>query len=300
MKLYAPKYYEKFKCIADKCNHSCCIGWEIDIDSSTLQKYSSLSGEASATLLESIDMCDCPKFKMSDDRRCCNLDENGLCKLIKSLGEEYLCDICREHPRFYNFTNRGKEVGLGMSCEEACRLILSSDDFDQMIEISEVDGEADVCDFDAISKIDEIYTYIKSGALDIISKISMMYDVYDIEVEFEQMKEILEGLEYLNPENREIFLSYTDSETTSDIDKELTRAFAYFIYRHCSEACDYEDFCTSLSFAVFCTKLIKGISNGDDIYEKARIVSEEIEYSEENIEKIKSNFYGSWSDLDWS
>ena len=31
-----------------------------------------------------------------------------------------------------------------------------------------------------------------------------------------------------------------------------------------------------------------------------QIVSEEIEYSEENIEKIKSNFYGSWSDLDWS
>ena len=25
IKLYAPKYYKNFKCIADKCEHSCCI-----------------------------------------------------------------------------------------------------------------------------------------------------------------------------------------------------------------------------------------------------------------------------------
>ena len=31
MKLYAPKYYNEFKCIADKCTHSCCVGWEIDM-----------------------------------------------------------------------------------------------------------------------------------------------------------------------------------------------------------------------------------------------------------------------------
>ena len=43
MKLYAPKYYKNFKCIADRCPHSCCIGWEIDIDRTTLTKYESLS-----------------------------------------------------------------------------------------------------------------------------------------------------------------------------------------------------------------------------------------------------------------
>ena len=39
MKLYAPAYYKNFKCIADKCEHSCCVGWEIDIDKETLDKY---------------------------------------------------------------------------------------------------------------------------------------------------------------------------------------------------------------------------------------------------------------------
>ena len=35
MKLYAPGYYKRFACIASKCRHSCCVGWEIDIDPET-------------------------------------------------------------------------------------------------------------------------------------------------------------------------------------------------------------------------------------------------------------------------
>ena len=27
-----PDYYKEFQCIADQCEHSCCIGWEIDVD----------------------------------------------------------------------------------------------------------------------------------------------------------------------------------------------------------------------------------------------------------------------------
>ena len=34
--------YSGFKCKADKCNHSCCKGWEIDIDEDTLGYYKSL------------------------------------------------------------------------------------------------------------------------------------------------------------------------------------------------------------------------------------------------------------------
>ena len=30
MTVTVPSYYKDFKCIADKCRHSCCIGWEID------------------------------------------------------------------------------------------------------------------------------------------------------------------------------------------------------------------------------------------------------------------------------
>ena len=39
MQLFAPTYYKKFKCIADRCQHNCCIGWEIDIDGETPERY---------------------------------------------------------------------------------------------------------------------------------------------------------------------------------------------------------------------------------------------------------------------
>ena len=45
MKLIAPEYYTKFHCIADKCRHSCCVGWEIEIDPDKLVYYRSIEGE---------------------------------------------------------------------------------------------------------------------------------------------------------------------------------------------------------------------------------------------------------------
>ena len=45
IKLFAPEYYNEFKCIADRCTHSCCIGWEIDVDGDTVEKYESLPAE---------------------------------------------------------------------------------------------------------------------------------------------------------------------------------------------------------------------------------------------------------------
>lgn len=48
MKLIAPEYYTKFHCIADKCRHSCCVGWGIAIDPDKLVYYRSIEGEIGA------------------------------------------------------------------------------------------------------------------------------------------------------------------------------------------------------------------------------------------------------------
>ena len=45
MKEYIPDYYKDFQCIADKCKDSCCIGWEIMIDSKSYKKYHNVKGE---------------------------------------------------------------------------------------------------------------------------------------------------------------------------------------------------------------------------------------------------------------
>lgn len=43
MKSKVPDYYEEFHCIASECKHSCCIGWEIDVDIQTYRNYCNMN-----------------------------------------------------------------------------------------------------------------------------------------------------------------------------------------------------------------------------------------------------------------
>ena len=38
-----PDYSIGFQCIAGKCRHSCCVGWEIDIDDDTYEMYKTVT-----------------------------------------------------------------------------------------------------------------------------------------------------------------------------------------------------------------------------------------------------------------
>ena len=82
MKLYAPKYYTDFVCIADKCRHSCCIGWEIDVDGEALEKYDSSEKDYAKNIRKSIDREDIPHFCLLPNERCPHLNERGLCNII--------------------------------------------------------------------------------------------------------------------------------------------------------------------------------------------------------------------------
>ncbi len=292
MKLYAPKYYKDFVCIADKCTHSCCIGWEIDIDAETMNKYSLLECDYAEAIINSIESVDTPHFKLGQNDRCPHLDEKGLCKIIKNVGDNYLCDICREHPKFYNFTNRGKEIGIGISCEESCRLILSSDEYDEIVEIGDICGDNDVYEFDATKHRERVYKILKDNSLSYDGKLEMIYDYYDIYLDNVLCRDTFDSLEYLDHEHRILFTEISDYHNWQHKDEpKLVRALAYFIYRHCSEACDFDEFCISLSFSILLTHLIASISNEENVDDIARIVSEEIEYSEDNTERLKSLFY---------
>ena len=178
MTLYAPAYYKDFSCIADKCRHSCCIGWEIDIDGETAKKYAACTEVYGEHIRASIEAGAPPHFRLGSEERCPHLDEHGLCRIITSLGDGYLCDICREHPRFYHSTVRGCEVGLGMACEEACRLILTCSE-PAILPIGETEEEA-LPTFDTASARDRIYATLFDTALpytDRLCKIARMYDI---------------------------------------------------------------------------------------------------------------------------
>lgn len=119
MKLIAPDYYPAFHCIAGACRHSCCTGWEIDIDDDTLARY-----RRDPFIAPHIEAGAPPHFALLSGERCPFLNADGLCALILREGEDVLCQICRDHPRFRNYRSDCVEIGLGLVCEEAARLIL--------------------------------------------------------------------------------------------------------------------------------------------------------------------------------
>jgi len=288
MKLYAPKYYKKFKCIADKCENSCCIGWEIDVDDCALKKYKNLQNGYGADIINSISMDGTPHFKLAAGDRCPHLDGQGLCKIISNVGEDYLCDICREHPRFYNYTSVA-EVGIGMSCREGARMILSSPDFDVMEYIGDIDAHSDGNLFDARGLRCEIYKILQDKSLDHTQKLDRIYRKYGIDAGDDGMwLEKLEALEYLDNAHKELFMNYSKMRRPDGCDEYLERFLAYMIYRHCTEALDTDDFASRLAFCLFCERLLASlicsasVNAVEDVAVLASIISEEIEYSDDN------------------
>lgn len=295
MQVFAPLYYNDFKCIADKCTHSCCIGWEIDIDEDTLRTYEEAIGEYHELIRASIDYTDAPHFKLSANDRCAHLDDRGLCKIITECGEDLLCDICREHPRFYNLNSRGLEVGIGMSCEEAARIILTSDAYANFTVVDKRDTNAPVRDFDTVAERERIYEILSDGAPygQRLEKIYTAYGVSPKILSDEEWREEISALEYLEEGHRELFSAYTsDERTPPEYEKILERALAYFIYRHTGECADAEEFRASLGLACFMERLFASLvkTEGADAFLLGRIISEEIEYSEDNTENIKLIF----------
>ena len=304
MKLYAPKYYSEFKCIADKCRHSCCVGWEIDIDGETMQKYLSAqdfpANSYSVRIKDSIDMNETPHFRLCEGERCPHLRDDGLCKIILQSGEDFLCNICREHPRFYNDTSRGKEVGLGLCCEEACSIALRSDDYDKIIPIGEEEGEDTPCKIDTVALRSYIYSILKNDAVTHSQKLQKIYNEFGVSpasMDDNTARELIHSLEYMDDGNREMFCAYSSSaDTPEELHKPLERALAYFVFRHCTEAQDETEYRAALGFCLFCERLLasvataQGINTFDGFAELARIVSEELEYSEQNTADIKFEF----------
>ncbi len=122
-----PLFFRKFNCLADRCRHSCCKGWEIDIDSNTAEYYKELPGEIGEEVRRNIffDEEGC-HFKLQEER-CPFLQQDGLCRLIREMGEDVLCDICALHPRFFFELGEYEFAGLGLCCENVCELLMEGE-----------------------------------------------------------------------------------------------------------------------------------------------------------------------------
>ncbi len=127
-KNYYPSYFEKFRCIADKCEDSCCAMWQIVVDDESAMKYETLDGTLGQKLrsVQEIDEDGDRVFTLQEER-CPFWEKTGLCEIHRLIGENYLCHTCKEYPRAVQDFGDFAEHDLSLSCPEAARIILTED-----------------------------------------------------------------------------------------------------------------------------------------------------------------------------
>lgn len=317
----APNYYDRFACIASSCRHTCCAGWEIDIDHEALSRYDKLGGEMGKRLREKIDRnTDPPCFLLTKDERCPFLNENGLCDLISELGEDSLCHICADHPRFRNILPDRVELGLGLCCEAAAKLILEQTEPFAVVELppDEAARERHAHDVPAaldgstaalLERWEELLPILQDRSMLLSNRIRRAFYLSDIDLNesatdafksFPHITALLRDMERLDPAWDAYLhaLEGLDGDPLCELDGETSVAYenlvCYFLYRYMTADDTYwpDARRTRTAFAVLCTVIIHAIhrtSGGnslESLCEIARMFSSEIEYSEENLERL--------------
>jgi len=299
-----PDYYKDFKCINKNCKHNCCIGWEIDIDSDSFRYYKSVKGDFGQRLKNNIECSEYPHFILGENERCPFLNKDNLCDIIITLGEDKICDICKEHPRFHNESGDRTESGLGLCCEEAARIILSKKDPVQFLfEGEETEKEETIVLRDEIIKLlQNREKTIEERISDIYSKMGMerlnfnLLQFADFLLSLERLDEKwTDALEFLK-ENLEKADLCKFSEYMYDRQSEYEQLLVYIIYRHFLNTFDMCEMQAVVRFADLVYNLI--FTFGAAVFkvygkfdfcsqtEFVRMFSSEVEYSDENLEKV--------------
>ena len=292
MNIKALSYFTKFRCIADKCRHSCCLGWEIDIDPESFKRYQDLKGDYGKILRSNIEEDPSPHFMLDAEERCPFHNEKGLCDMILNIGEDMLCNICKDHPRYRN----RDEIGLGICCEEALRLLL---DEEGPITLISVGDDPDISED---SEMIAPYIEIRNSLIDVLNrdipfdeKIDECTDIvgYGLKFDPDESLKILSGLEKMDPawDDKLKLLGQFDFDLSEKDSHAFSNLLIYFIHRYLPQS--YNDysfvrlwlFC---EFSVFCIMSIRQNGKKDRAFleETARLYSSEIEYSDENIDII--------------
>lgn len=301
MKEAFPNYYHKFRCIADKCVHSCCVGWEIDVDEKTFEKYSALENGFGERIRANIEG-DPPHFVLQEGERCPFLNERGLCDIILTHGEDMLCDICTLHPRFRNFYSDFTETGLGLCCEEAVRIILGET---EKFSIKIPDGAVLTAGEQQLFAIrEEILQILQDREKNINERFCALAEEFGFKFSFSltSVVSIFMSLERLDDNwTHELkALSCFSFDGSAFERKELSVAFEQLavslIFRHLPAALHDDSYAERVRFCLLSCFLIgalwelriseTGGISFPDMAEIVRMFSSEVEYSEENTEEL--------------
>ena len=127
MKIGVPEYFKDFKCIASKCEDTCCAGWGIVIDDVTYDRYKNVQGKFGERLRSEIVHEAGENIFVLKGNNCPFLNKEKTCDIYINIGEENLCYTCQQYPRYTEEFGSLREIGISLSCPEAARIMLNND-----------------------------------------------------------------------------------------------------------------------------------------------------------------------------
>ena len=318
-----PDYYDRFRCLAGKCPHSCCEAWDVVLDEGTVERYRREEGPLGEKLRgnmveEDGDIC----FALRGGR-CPFLDEENLCEIHRQLGEEATSETCQSHPRFMEEYDGLKEITLSASCPAANELLLGEQAPLRFVVTEEGSGGMP-------EDLAPLYT-LRERALEGLGDRSLplrsrlkwllalavqaqaLLDEGEEEALLELAQADLEEVEWEIEENEGLFPQALEAlaelevlgedwlpllemgKNTKGLDPEehapaLERICAYFLFRYFCKAYSDGDLLSKVQLALLGTLVSARLGGICGLGEALRRFSREVEHSDENLERLEEGF----------
>lgn len=293
--LIYPAYYPQFKCLAHRCRHSCCVGWEIDVDEDSLARYQAMPGPLGDKFRASIAQEEgCAHFILGEDERCPFLQPDGLCEMILAQGEDVLCNICRDHPRFYfDYADR-TEVGVGLCCEAAAALILGQTEPAALLSRDDPDGPPDPEEIALLDARRRLLSLAQNRTLPLENRLSRLLTLSGLTLP-EDWPGALLSLERLDEGWTALAQAAQGAAAPAapaQWDVPLENLLCYFLYRHIPGALADDDLPGRIALCVWSVQVIRDMAmiHRLPLAEIARMYSAEVEYSEDNVNALLDLF----------
>ena len=320
MRIRVPDYYERFRCLAGACPHSCCEKWEVVMDEASVCLYQQVSGALGEKLRSAMkedeegDIC----FPLNGGR-CPFLDDENLCEIHRQLGEQATSITCREHPRFTEDYGPFREVTLSASCPAANALLLGSEGPLGFMEI-ETDEPAEEGDpwlegllplrarmlelltdrtvplyrrleqflllaAEAQTKLDED----EAEALPALAELWQSGEPFPAADRglFPHALNVLGSLEILEPDWKDLLRQAETVEPAAQPETLLERIAVYFAFRYLLKCVNDGDLLSRAQMVVLAVLSVERLAAVCGLAEALRRFSCEIEHSEENLETLQ-------------
>lgn len=316
-----PDYYHHFRCLADRCPHSCCEKWEVVLDDEHISLYEGISGPLGDQLRTAMvrdtegDVC----FALNGNR-CPFLDDKNLCEIHRQLGEAATSVTCQEHPRFTEDFGSFREITLSASCPAANELLLGSE-----APLCFIEWENDIPTEDGdvwlpflLPLRETMLDALQNRAYPLRHRLSVFLTLAEqaqalldtgMEMElpslhadwippaasngeglFPAALRLLGGLELLEPDWIDLLHRAETVDSYECASALLERIAAYFAFRYLLKCVNDGDFLSRAQLVVFAVLTVERLAAVCGLSEALRRFSCEIEHNEENVSALLEAF----------